>query len=371
MTSTVDVTVHSDLLALLTKNAAVCEREGVIVPDNIEALSAAGMFRLLGPRAHGGFEVSPRQFVEICTELGRGCGSSAWVASIMNSCTWALNRFPDAVRESVFAGPAAPMVCGVVAPTGECVGRRGHLEITGSWAYASGCLHAEWALLGVLNVNESGDTLGRSIALVPMKELTIERTWDAVGLSGTGSHTLRADHVEVPQPCVIGMDVAASGRSGSPGIGPLFRNALVPILALALAGPLLGMALGALDCFDRKDPQSRVDNAGTSADARLPVIGVIDMARDSALTAASTTQAWALSSTMMPAVDQVKVKLDIAEVARDTRAAVDSLLDIAGVRGLSRDSELARYWRDIAVGSRHGMLNFRRVSEEYGRLLLG
>ena len=73
----------------------------------------------------------------------------------------------------------------------------------------------------------------------------------------------------------------------------------------------------------------------------------------------------------MPPLDQVRVKLDIAEVARGTRAAVDALLDIAGVTGLSRDSDLARYWRDIAVGSRHGMLNYRRVSEEYGRLLLG
>src|SRR6478609_384721 len=178
MTSTVDVTVHSDLLALLTKNAEVCEREGSIVPENLEALSAAGMFRLLGPRAHGGFEVSPRQFVQICTELGRGCGSTAWVVSIMNSCTWALCRFPTAVRESLFAGGPAPMVCGVVAPTGDCLDRRDHLEITGSWAYASGCLHAEWALLGVRNVDDAGRTVGRSVALVPMRELTIERTWD-------------------------------------------------------------------------------------------------------------------------------------------------------------------------------------------------
>ncbi len=370
VTSTIDVTVHSDLLALLTKNAAVCERDGVIVPENIEALSAAGMFRLLGPRTHGGLEVSPRQFVEICAALGRGCASSSWVVSIMNSCTWALNRFPDTVRESVFAGPAAPMICGVVAPTGVCRDRPGHREITGSWAYASGCLHSEWALLGVLNVNESGETIGRSIALVPMKDLTIERTWNAVGLSGTGSHTLRADRVKVPHQFVIGMDVAASG-SVSSSVPPLFRNALVPILALALAGPLLGMALGALDCFDRTYPQSRVAITGSSADARSPVIGVIDVANDSALAAATTTQAWALNSTTMPPVDQVRIKLDIAEVARGTRAAVDALLDIAGVTGLSRDSDLARYWRDIAVGSRHGLLNYRRVSEEYGRLLLG
>jgi 3-hydroxy-9,10-secoandrosta-1,3,5(10)-triene-9,17-dione monooxygenase len=369
MTSTVDVTVHSDLLAVLAKNAAACEREGSIVPENIEALSAAGMFRLLGPRSHGGFEVSPRQFVEICAELGRACASSGWVVSIMNSCTWALNRFPNTVRESVFAGPAAPMVCGVVAPTGECVDRGGQLEVTGSWAYASGCLHSEWALLGVLNVNESGETLGRSIALVPMKDLTIERSWNAVGLSGTGSHTLRADHIEVQQPFVIELGVAASGNL-SPSVPPLFRSALVPVLALALAGPLLGMALGALDSFDRNHTLSGPGDA-TGALARQHVIDVIEDAKACARAAATNTESWALGTTLMPAVDQVKVKLDIAEVARGSRAAVDALLDIAGVTGLSCDSDLARYWRDIAVGSRHGMLNYRRVSDEYGRLFLG
>ena len=93
MTSTVDVTVPADLLALLAENAAACDREGVIVPENIEALTRAGMFRLLAPGSHGGLEVSPAQFVEISSELGRACGSSAWVVSIMNSCTWALSRY--------------------------------------------------------------------------------------------------------------------------------------------------------------------------------------------------------------------------------------------------------------------------------------
>jgi alkylation response protein AidB-like acyl-CoA dehydrogenase len=310
--------------------------------------------------------VTPRRFVEICAELGRGCASSAWVVSIMNSCTWALSRFPATVRESLFAGPSTPLVCGVVAPTGECLDRGAALEITGSWAYASGCLHSDWALLGVRKVNVAGETTGRSIALLPMRELTIERTWNAVGLAGTGSHTLRADHIVVPPACVVPMEVAASG-SVSSNVPLLFRNPLVPILSLALAGPLLGMALGALDSFDRTFGQSR---AGSS-DARGLVVSAIDAARDRALAAAADTEAWSRRSTTMPPVDQVKVKLDIAEVARATRATVDEVLDIAGVTGLSDDSAMARYWRDIAVGSRHGMLNYRRVSEEYGGLLLG
>jgi len=118
MTSTVDVTVPADLLALLAENAASCDREGVIVPENIEALTRAGMFRLLAPGSHGGLEVTPARFVEICSELGRACGSSAWVVSIMNSCTWALSRFPAGVGEALFAGSSGPMVCGVVAPSG-------------------------------------------------------------------------------------------------------------------------------------------------------------------------------------------------------------------------------------------------------------
>jgi alkylation response protein AidB-like acyl-CoA dehydrogenase len=107
------------------------------------------------------------------------------------------------------------------------------------------------------------------------------------------------------------------------------------------------------------------------AQARGHVTEVFDRARNCALAAADNTEAWALRSSLMPPVDQVKVKLDIADVASTSRTAVDELLDIAGVTGLSDDSDLARFWRDIAVGSRHGMLNRRRVSEEYGRLLLG
>ena len=175
---------------------------------------------------------------------------------------------------------------------------------------------------------------------------------------------------QVPPANVIGMDVAASGIV-SPSIPMLYRSALVPILALALAGPLLGMALGALDSFDRGFPQSRIETAGAAADARAQVVSAIESVRSTALAAANDTETWAARAARMPPLDQVKVKLDIANVARDARAAVDGLLDIAGVRGLSRDSDLARYWRDIAVGSRHGMLNYRRVSEEYGRLLLG
>jgi len=370
MTSTVDVTVPADLLALLAENAASCDREGVIVPENIEALTRAGMFRLLAPRSHGGLEVTPARFVEICSELGRACGSSAWVVSIMNSCTWALSRFPAGVREALFAGSSGPMVCGVVAPSGECRNRQDHLEITGRWAYASGCLHSEWALLGVRQVNDVGETIGLGVALVPMAELTIERTWNAVGLCGTGSHTLQAKRVQVPPANVIGMDVAASGIV-SPGMPMLYRSALVPILALSLAGPLLGMVFGALDRFDRDNPSPRVDSSAAATTARTQVTSTIESIRSTALAAADETETWAARATGMPPLDQVKVKLDIATVARDARAAVDGLLDIAGVRGLSRDSDLARCWRDIAVGSRHGMLNYQRVSAEYGRLLLG
>ena len=234
--------------------------------------------------------------------------------------------------------------------------------------YASGCLHADWALLGVRTVDDDGNDVGRGIALVPMDRLTVERNWNSVGLSGTGSHAVCADTVAVPRTHVIGMDVASTG-SLAPEIPELFRSSLVPILALALAGPLLGMTLGALDTFNRDYALTRA-GAPAAVAALTRATDSVAAARSVAVNAANQTQLWAAGCKPMPPIDQVKVKLDIAEVAREARTVVETLLDLAGAPGLSMDSTLAGYWRDLAVGSRHGMLNYFRVTEEYGRLLL-
>jgi hypothetical protein len=47
------------------------------------------------------------------------------------------------------------------------------------------------------------------------------------------------------------------------------------------------------------------------------------------------------------------------------------MLDLHGASGFNTANALQRYWRDVAVGSRHPLLNPYLVVEDYGAALAG
>ena len=91
-------------------------------------------------------------------------------------------------------------ICGVVAPSSSSRAVDGGLVVTGQWGFASGCLHSQWAMLGVPVVDESGEQIDQGLALIPMSDLSIKDTWYVAGMRGTGSNTLIAEDVFVPVP---------------------------------------------------------------------------------------------------------------------------------------------------------------------------
>jgi GTP cyclohydrolase II len=63
----------------LRERAERCERERRVPEESIRELKEAGLFRILQPRAYGGYELGFETYVRVATELGRGCASTAWV----------------------------------------------------------------------------------------------------------------------------------------------------------------------------------------------------------------------------------------------------------------------------------------------------
>jgi len=59
------------------------------LPDEIvAALKETGLCRLTVPKRLGGFETDIHTYIQVMSELGRGCGSTSWVASLINVCAW-------------------------------------------------------------------------------------------------------------------------------------------------------------------------------------------------------------------------------------------------------------------------------------------
>ncbi|RSN64735.1 oxidoreductase [Streptomyces sp. WAC 04229] len=369
------------LVPLLRENAARTEADRMVAEENIAALTEAGLFRLTVPRRLGGHETDFRTFLEITSELARGCGSTAWVTTLVNVCNWMVGLYPERAQQEVWGENPDARVCGVLAPSATTRAVEGGLVVTGRWGFASGSLHSQWASLGVPVVDAAGQQIDQGAALIPMHELTIEDTWYVAGMRGTGSNTLVADEVFVPAHRILSVTQGVQGAYPTEHKDEaLYRSALVPVLALVLAGPHVGLAQAGMDVVTAALAKGRgisytfYEKASESPSTQIQLAEaaqLIDTARLHLMRAADDIDSWAARGEYMPFETRARVRMDTGYVARRSREALDLLLSVQGAGSFAEANPLQRIWRDQETGSRHAVINPAIAGELYGRSLLG
>ena len=92
------------LLPRLRERAAQTEALRRVPDETIEEFCQAGFFRLFQPARYGGYELDygPVQLA-LGGQLGRACGSSAWVQCVVACHAWLLGMFPRAAQDAVWA----------------------------------------------------------------------------------------------------------------------------------------------------------------------------------------------------------------------------------------------------------------------------
>lgn len=347
-------TPPAGLLEVLRTHAEKTERDERPAPESLDALRAHGVLALRTPKEHGGLWADTVTVARQLTALGRACPSSAWVAGTsVTSKNLAGGSFTGSVATELFSDADA-LFCGSGVPGARGERVPGGVRITGSWPNVSGCEDAVWAGLGLLVDGAP------AFAVVPVAELTVERTWDMAGMRGTGSHTLVADDVLVP----------AERLTTSAPFGPGDQI----LYAITVLGPVVGAAQGALDATiemfasPRKPFMTGYSRMGESPGARHWLAEAAHLVRR----AESTMLAVARSADTAGSagVDVPRLRLDLADAGRDCRAAVERMLDLHGSSGFRTTSSLQRFWRDVAVGSRHPHLNPYLATENLGTALV-
>ena len=106
-----------DIVPILRNNAARAEEIRRIPDENLAVLDAAGLFGLRAPKRYGGLEADLRTYLDVVAEIGRGCGSTAWIAFISNATAWIASLFSDDAQDDFFAGKPDARFIGLLAPT--------------------------------------------------------------------------------------------------------------------------------------------------------------------------------------------------------------------------------------------------------------
>jgi alkylation response protein AidB-like acyl-CoA dehydrogenase len=81
------IALAAELRPLLAGNAGQAERDRRLPQENIDALEAANLFKLMTPRRWNGYGIPLATALSAHAELAKGCASTAWVTMIIGACT--------------------------------------------------------------------------------------------------------------------------------------------------------------------------------------------------------------------------------------------------------------------------------------------
>lgn len=370
----------TELKPLLARNAAQTEAERRIPEENIAALEDAGLFKIVVPRRFGGYEMPFRVKLEVSATLAEACPSTAWVLTLTNVCSWFTGLFCDRAQQDVWGEQPNSRVCGVFAPTAESRWEQGGQRVSGTWGYASGCLHAHWAVLGIPVVNEAGEQVDQGFALIPMSDLSIKDTWFVAGMKGTGSNTLVADDVLVPNHRIMSVPSALDNEYPTEHKDEaLYRASFVPVAALVLAGPQVGMARAAVNHVIEKAPKrviayTQYERQTDSTGFQMGVSDAAMLADSAALhvqRAAEDIDTAAARGEKLDYLARARVRADTGWAARKAREAIDMAISANGASSFADASPLQRLWRDSNTAGRHAIVMPPVNQEVYGKALLG
>lgn len=366
----------------------VAEAARQVPAETMAELRASGLFRAFQPARYGGYELDLDLLLQIGIELGRGCGSSAWVGNLAMVHQWMIAGFPEQAQDDIWGnsatGNADAIALGTYAAAAEALPDGDGFRVSGRWPFASGCDHGDWALLGAKFQVQDGKKPVPGLVLVPRGEYEIVDDWHAVGLVASGSKTIACENLFVPgHRHVLFPDLAAGNGPGrAVNSGAIYGVPLLAVLPVTIAAPALGILSAAIDDFTERtrvrETRGAVAGGGHSMANFANVQSKLAEA-DVALDAAMLLLERDLSETLAIARDgrdfsvdfRIRNRLSHGYVVKLAVDAINGLYAISGGAELYRTGRLQRAWRDINAIAHHIGLNWDAISTMAGQHRLG
>ncbi|WP_234149375.1 acyl-CoA dehydrogenase family protein [Sphingobium sufflavum] len=287
---------------------------------------------------------------------------------------------PPAIRDTIFV-TGNERVFGVTTPTGIATPVDGGYRVSGQWGYASGCLHADWGVLGVRFAEGSEGTPKAAFIFFPLdaEGVSIIDTWYVAGVQGSGSNTVRLDDVFIPAHMIFDpTDEARNDWLGADLIEPRDRWIDEVLVPLGVIGPSIGAVEAMADIvtanINRKNVTHWKYPMQSDSEVLLEQLGLARMEVEAAwlhLGRAAAINDVVAQERAVTGHEKARAQADCGYATILMRSAADRLMDIAGSSAFASASPLQRFWRDVSVGTRHAFLNAHASLELYGRIHAG
>ncbi|MGH8660705.1 MAG: acyl-CoA dehydrogenase family protein [Burkholderiales bacterium] len=370
-----------ELIPFLREHAAACEEARTLIPAVMDALTRAGLFRYLQPKAWGGMELPFVSYFDIPELLSRGDASVGWVVDNLAAHHRSLAWFDPKAQQEVWGGnPDAGIASGIAFAQGRGVPAEGGIVLSGEWNFSSGTDHSDWSLLACI-VRERGEPADYRFCLLHRSQYEIVDDWHTLGMRATSSKTVRCTDVLVPAYRSVSMYVARAGHAW-PGLAvhrnPHYR---IPISALGghgIGACLVGNARAALELAiefvksrstnytgarmrDFQTVQLRIGAAGAKIDAAHLLLRTDCMEAQRVYEEGGT----------LDIETRLRCKRNAAQAVKLCVEAVDSLQEMTGGTGIYDHQPLQRVFRDQRAAAGHVSFSTDAQLPPWGLVALG
>jgi len=351
------------------------------LPQNVALMKEAGLVGVLQPKRCGGHEASHHVHLDVVAEIAQACGSTGWCLGVWHAHSWLIGCFGADAQSDVYAKDRNAIISAVLGPRGKARKVDGGYRLNGFWPFCSGVHHSQWVMLGALVEDDQGNVVDAGILLLPTADVAIQDDWYVAGLTGTGSNSVAAKDVVVPAHRFLPLGALLGGQS--PGLplhdSTLYQSAAVPVLALFIASPAIGMARHALAHFIERLPGRTIsytfdavqmDNAATHFQVATAATK-LDTANLVFHHMIDEVEHYAGRREEMPFVRRAKARMDCAWGVKLALESVEAVVYAAGGSALNEWNGVQMAARDVRAVNHHGLLMWETNLEMYGRALLG
>ena len=301
------------------------------------------------------------------TALSYSNPTAAWTGfNHAGAAAAAGSRLSDDGIDLLFGSDPSPFLAAVAIPTGTFTRVDGGVLMNGTWNYASGVRHADWAMLTAIEAVEQPTV---TLAVIRTADATVHGDWNVMALKGTGSVSITAKDVFVPTALTV-------DPMGPPKRGGAIYGLNYPIF---VAGENLGFTFGVCNRFiDELVVYARGKSRGF--DGRLADRGAFqyELGKSSQQLQAVQAHALATLATVDDAMENDKeftargeaaVAAMTAYCTETAVSAISRLMSFAGAGALFNSSPLQRCFRD-AQGSAQHLVASNQSLDRYGAVLL-
>ena len=339
----------------------------------------AGFYKIYRPKRFGGYELPLRAMIEVVSEIGRGCGSSAWVLSNIAGHEKSHGmRDPDVQAELRARDPELLTCAGFPGKDAKMRRVDGGILLDGVWNFASGVDFANWCDTNVFLPRE-GTHPEHFFAMVPKSDYEVIDDWFVTGLAATGSRSVKFHECFVPQRFMLASENFRGGMTPGSTLhaGPLFKAPIWATGGKMFSAPLLGIARGALDLTLENMGARRAVTGADLAQTQSVHLRIaeaeaeLDAAAALILTDADIVMEYAARGETAPLQERVRWRRNDAYAAKLCLQAVERLHALAGARRLGADDPFQRHWRDAHAAAAQISLAWDLQATNSGRVMFG